>query len=75
MEKHYVGVVTKIKLIIIALILLTGISGCARAIILHPIEKSDIVAMTKGAAYAPEKDGWFLSDYYFKKVIDAKVQK
>jgi hypothetical protein len=57
------------------LILLIGISGCASAVILHPIEKSDIVAMSKGVAYAPEKDGWFLSDYYLKKVVEVKVQK
>ena len=49
-------------------------SGCARAIILHPIEKSDIVSMPKGIAYAPEKDGWFLSDFVLKEVENAKVE-
>jgi hypothetical protein len=51
------------------------LTGCAgNKVILHPIEKSDIVSMPKGVSYTPEKDGWFLSDYYLKKVVDAKVE-
>lgn len=56
------------------LLLLLSLSlGCARTIILHPIEKSDIVSMLKGVSYVPEKDGWFLSDEYLKEVAKAKV--
>ena len=40
-------------------ILLTGCAG--NKIVLHPIDKVDIVEMKKGVAYTPEKDGWFLS--------------
>lgn len=64
---------THLKLLV-ALIFLIGVSGCAR-VILHPIDKVDIVEMVKGTAYTPEKDGWFLSDYYLKKVVQAKVEK
>lgn len=53
---------------------LISISGCA-TIVLHPIDKVDIVSMTKGTPYTPEKDGWFLSDYYLKKVVKAKVEE
>jgi hypothetical protein len=41
---------------------------------LHPIEKSDIAVMTKGQAYTPEKDGYFLSGEYMKEVVQVKVE-
>ena len=56
-------------------IILIGISGCATVIRLHPIEKVDIVSMTKGIPYTPEKDGWFLSTYYLEQVVKTKVEK
>jgi len=31
--------------------------------------------MPKGIAYSPEKDGWFISDYYLEQVVKAKVEK
>jgi hypothetical protein len=31
--------------------------------------------MIKGTAYTPEKDGWFLSNYYLEQVVKAKVEK
>jgi hypothetical protein len=31
--------------------------------------------MTKDEPYSPEKDGWFLSDYYVEEVMKAKVGK
>ena len=64
---------TPVKLLVV-LIILIGISGCA-SIILHPIEKSDIMKMQKNVSYAPEKDGWFISDYYLEQVVKAKVEK
>lgn len=30
--------------------------------------------MRKGEAYAPEKDGWFLSDFYMTEIQNAKVK-
>lgn len=50
------------------------LSGCARQLVLHPIQKSDIQPMTKGSCYTPEKDGWFLSDTYVKEVMEAKIK-
>ena len=64
---------TPLKLLLVWIILI-GISGCA-TIVLHPIDKVDIVAMSKGNSYIPEKDGWFISDYYLKEVVKAKVEK
>jgi len=62
------------KLLLVWIILI-GISGCATVIRLHPIEKVDIVSMTKGTPYTPEKDGWFLSTYYLEQVVKAKVER
>ena len=64
---------TPLKLAV-GLTLLIVSSGCS-TVVLHPIEKTDIVAMTKGQSYTPEKDGWFLSNYYLEKVVQAKVQR
>lgn len=57
-----------------ALISLIGSSGCA-SVVLHPIDKVDIVSMSKGVPYTPEVNGWFISDYYLKEVVKAKVEK
>lgn len=63
----------KLPAVLTALII---ISGCAaNRIILHPIDKVDIVKMPKGIPYTPEKDGWFLSDYYLDQVVKAKIDK
>lgn len=56
------------------LIISIALSGCA-SVVLHPIDKSDIAKMSKGVSYAPEKDGYFLSDYYISQVVKAKVDK
>ena len=67
---------TQVKWLVLLTACVTTFSGCAtgRTVILHPIEKSDIVSMKKGIPYAPEKDGWFLSDYTLSEVENAKVE-
>lgn len=64
---------TPVKLLAVLIISIV-ISGCA-SVILHPIEKSDITKMPKAIAYTPEKNGWFISDYYLEQVVKAKVEK
>ena len=66
--------IAKFLLVLIAFV---AFNGCAtnKTIILHPIDKVDIVEMKKGVAYAPEKEGFFLSTLYLKEVMDAKVEK
>ena len=64
---------TPLKLLV-GLIILTTLSGCA-SVIVHPIEKIDFVVMNKGTSYTCEKDGYFLSDYYFQNILKARVQK
>lgn len=70
---------TRAKLLLALIAFATTSSGCAalggRDIILHPIEKSDIVSMKKGEPYTPEKNGCFLSDLYMAEVQNAKVQQ
>ena len=71
-----------INVLIIALVMLTA--GCAtvRPIILHPIEKSDIFRIEKGAEVlnsdgtkvTTEKDGYFLSEFYLEEVIKARAE-
>ena len=54
--------------------LLVLLTGC-RVIVIHPIEKKDIVRIKIGEKFIPEVDGYFFSDFYVKEVMDAKVRK
>lgn len=57
-------------------VLLLLLPGCGEnEIILYPIDKSDIFRMESGKSYTPEKDGFFLSGFYIKEVMDAKVNE
>lgn len=60
-------------LLLVASMTLTGCAG--NKVILHPIDKVDIVVMKTGIPYTPEKDGYFLSNYYLKKIVGAEVDK
>ena len=61
----------KLPYLLIASIVL---NGCA-AVVLHPIEQVDIVPMKAGEAYAPVKEGYFLSSVYLQEVLQAKVEQ
>jgi len=56
------------------LLLLSTTSIACKAIILHPIEKQDIVIMMKDVSYTPDRDGYFLSHLYMEEVLQAKVE-
>lgn len=63
-------------MLLLLLLALISFAGCSRAIVLHPIEKSDIYAIKKGQQcgdIVSEKDGWFISEYYLDKVVEAKI--
>lgn len=56
--------------------LLMMLTACsANKVVLHPIEKSDIVSVLKDETFTAPKDGWFLSDFYVEKVMKAKVSE
>jgi len=50
------------------------LSGCSKSIILHPIEQADIMQVKQGITYEAPKDGYFLSEFYIKEVMQAKVK-
>lgn len=66
---------TPVRLLLV-LTVLTVLSGCATGArtILHPIEKTDIYRMNAGGSFTPEKDGYFVSDFYVLEVLAAKVE-
>ena len=64
----------RITLLILLLALAACVSGCASTI-LFPIDKQDIVIMSKGSSYTPDRDGFFLSKLYMEEVVKAKVRK
>ena len=47
--------------------------GCANKVILHPIDKQDIFVMPKDKAYTPDRDGFFVSKFFMKEVMEAKI--
>ena len=47
--------------------------GCGSKIVLHLIDQQDIIALNKGEAYKAPRDGYFVSDYYVEKIMQAKV--
>ena len=51
-----------------------GLTGCRKTVTLFLIKDYDLVSMKAGKPYAPEVDGWFISDFWLKKVADAKVE-
>jgi hypothetical protein len=61
-------------ILLLLLLSLIGLSGCSKNIILHPIDKQDIYRMPKDTPYTPDRDGYFLSDYYLNQVVEAKVE-
>ena len=73
MKNQYVVKVITLSLIVLSLML----SGCGTTI-LNLIEKSDIYAIPEGTmvgSHENEKDGWFISNMYVQKIMEAKVEK
>jgi len=50
------------------------LAGCQRAVVLHPIDKVDIMRIKANDTLTAPKDGYFISDLYLKEVMQAKVQ-
>lgn len=68
----------KAKLLLVLIAFAVTSSGCAtfnQKTPIYMIEKKDIAAMNKGVPYAPETDGFFVSDFYLGEVMDAKVEQ
>jgi hypothetical protein len=65
--------ISKIKRrFLVVLVLLCA--GCmTKPVVLYPVEQIDIIRVKKGEAITAPKDGYFLSDMYFKDVLEAKV--
>lgn len=63
------------------LILIISIAGCSilkTTIKIHPIEKSDIFnipAGTQCGKIMTEKNGYFISEYYFSGIVRARLEK
>jgi len=60
---------TLVPLLVLSILL----TGCS-TIVLHPIDKADIARIKVGESYKTDRDGWFISDMYLEKVIQAKVK-
>ncbi|HPB94171.1 MAG TPA: hypothetical protein PLR31_11570 [Anaerohalosphaeraceae bacterium] len=49
--------------------------GCSPAVKLYPITGEHIIEAHKGQSFTPPRDGYFLSDDYFTKILKARVEK
>jgi hypothetical protein len=65
---------SRMVILVLLPLLLANLIGCA-SIKLYPIEKQDIVIMKKGQSYAPDRDGYFLSQLYMDEILQAKVER
>lgn len=78
---------SRIGTLLILLTLLTVLGGCINSytnkVYIHPIDREDILRVDKGAkiylndgsAHDVDRHGWFMSNKYVDKVIDAKIDK
>lgn len=57
-----------------ALMILTGCGSIRPAVVLHPIEQTDIIRVKTGENLLAPKDGYFLSDLYMEKVAQARTK-
>lgn len=55
------------------LLILIGFAGCAKRVVLHPIE-SEIVFLKKGETFTALKQGAFLSDYYLQEIANVEIE-
>lgn len=54
------------------MLLLIVLTGCVRAIVLHPITNQDFAYIKKGEP--SPVDGYVMSEFYLKKVLAAKLE-
>ena len=67
--------VKNLLMTMILLVLPLGLTSCGvNKVVIHPIEKQDIMVMPAGEAYTPDRDGYFFSKTYVKEVMDAKIR-
>jgi hypothetical protein len=68
------ALITVIRILSIpAILILTGCHTKPR-ITLYPMAQTDIFSMETGKTYTAPKNGWFVSDFWMKKVGDVKVE-
>lgn len=57
-----------------SLLFLTACAG--GRVVLHPIDQIDIIPVDIGqpiGATIAQKQGWYISDYYLKDIMDARI--
>lgn len=64
-----------IVMLVVSLLPLMSLTGCARVIVLHPIEHSDITFVKEGEVFIAPKEGAFVSSYYIEKIMRVKVAR
>ena len=66
----------RLRLAVSTILISSLLLGCAhRPVILHVIEKEDIVFLKKNETLTAPKDGAFLSSEYISEVMEAKVKR
>jgi hypothetical protein len=63
--------------------LIISITGCVRAIVLHPIDRLDIIKVEKGATIMYpnstidkiDRNGYFVSEYYIDEIMKIRIDQ
>lgn len=62
----------KAKILLGSMLLLAGLTGCARTLTLYPITQQDFAYIKEGEP--SPIDGFVMSEFYLKEVLDAKLE-
>jgi hypothetical protein len=60
--------------LMLGLLALGILSSCA-SVTLYPIKDSDIIRVEKDRVYTFKESGYYMTDFYLKEVVNAKVKK
>lgn len=65
------------KSLIVCVLLCVIFCGCTTSVKIHPIDREDFIEIPVGTVLmgiTTKEDGCFLSNYYIKEVLNAKVE-
>ncbi len=62
-------------LLVVIFVALMWLCGCAPTVALYPLEGDHIINVAANEEFTAPRNGYFLSDEYFKKVLKAQVKE
>jgi len=70
-EKNYLRQLT-LAILLASMLLLVGLTGCAKRVVLYPITNKDFARIKQGEP--SPIDGYVMSEFYLNEVLQAKIE-